>query len=116
MLEHLVLGQVEVGAGERAHRTAWASLKNVTGKRGPLRARGPLNEPTKPELYDIAGDREIRDRSKMSKEALRRAATGRTGRRVDGPPHLFVTSMLVARTYGLPAKGSRRGPASASPP
>src|SRR5215211_2778004 len=60
---------------ERAHRVAWASVKNVAEKRGdrwePKGAAGDSGEePTKGELYEKAKQLGISGRSNMSKEEL----------------------------------------------
>jgi cation transport regulator ChaB len=67
---------------ERAHRTAWASVKNVAEKQGDhweLKvdgsggSSGSNDEPSKQELYDKAKELDIDGRSNMSKDALKRA-------------------------------------------
>lgn len=66
------------GDEERAHRTAWASVKNVAEKQGdhwePKGESGDADdEPTKSELYEQAKDRDIPGRSEMSKDELKAA-------------------------------------------
>lgn len=63
---------------ERAHRTAWASVKNVAEKKGDHwevkgESSGGSGEPTKQELYDKAKQLDVDGRSNMSKDELRRA-------------------------------------------
>lgn len=76
---------------ERAHRTAWASVKNVAEKKGDHwepRGRGSgsggsagdgsrsgatSGGPSKKELYDRARQLDIEGRSNMSKRELQRA-------------------------------------------
>lgn len=72
---------------ERAHRTAWASVKNVAEKQGDhweLKGNsggsgdsggsgGSGDEPAKDELYEKAKQRDIPGRSKMSKDELQKA-------------------------------------------
>ncbi|HEV2057806.1 MAG TPA: ChaB family protein [Solirubrobacteraceae bacterium] len=66
---------------ERAHRTAWASVKNVAEKQGDhWELKGDSGdsgdgggEPTKGELYEKAKQRDISGRSKMSKDELQKA-------------------------------------------
>ena len=68
----------QYGDEERAHRTAWASVKNVAEKQGDhweLKddSGDGGNEPTKGELYEKARERGISGRSKMSKDELQKA-------------------------------------------
>ena len=67
----------EYGDEERAHRTAWASVKNVAEKQGDhweLKGEsGDADEPTKSELYEQAKDRDVPGRSDMSKDELKAA-------------------------------------------
>lgn len=66
---------------ERAHRTAWASVKNVAEKKGDHwevkgdgSGSGSSGEgTTKQELYEKAKELDISGRSKMSKDELERA-------------------------------------------
>lgn len=62
---------------ERAHRTAWASVKNVAEKKGdhwePKDDDGSGGEASKQELYDRARELDIDGRSKMNKDELQRA-------------------------------------------
>ena len=64
---------------ERAHRTAWASVKNVAEKQGDhWELKGDSGDgggdgPTKGELYEKARQRDISGRSKMSKDELQKA-------------------------------------------
>ena len=68
---------------ERAHRTAWASVKNVAEKKGDHwevkegssdgSSGGSGGETSKQELYDKAKELDIEGRSKMSKDELQRA-------------------------------------------
>ncbi len=63
---------------ERAHRTAWASVKNVAEKQGDhweLKddSGGSRDEPTKNELSEKAKDLDVAGRSKMSKDELEQA-------------------------------------------
>jgi cation transport regulator ChaB len=71
---------------ERAHRTAWASVKNVAEKKGDHwevkgsssggssgSSGGSQDEPSKQELYDKAKELDIEGRSSMSKAELQRA-------------------------------------------
>lgn len=66
---------------ERAHRTAWASVKNVAEKQGDhWELKGDSgdagdagDEPTKGELYEKAKQRDVSGRSKMSKDELQKA-------------------------------------------
>lgn len=76
---------------ERAHRTAWASVKNVAEKKGDhwepkgrgsgsggsagdgSRSGGTSGGPSKQELYDRARQLDIEGRSNMSKSELQRA-------------------------------------------
>ena len=68
---------------ERAHRTAWASVKNVAEKKGDhWEPKGggssggggsSKDEPTKEELYEEAKRKGIEGRSDMSKEELKKA-------------------------------------------
>lgn len=60
---------------ERAHRTAWASVKNVAEKHGDhwdLKDDSG-DQPTKDELYEEAKQRDIAGRSNMSKDELQKA-------------------------------------------
>jgi cation transport regulator ChaB len=71
----------QYGSEERAHRTAWASVKNVAEKKGDhweLKGGGSTGRSsgqgaTKRELYERAQELGISGRSKMSKEQLERA-------------------------------------------
>jgi ATP-dependent DNA helicase RecQ len=75
----------EYDSEERAHRTAWASVKNVAEKKGDhwelkgggssggKSGGGSSGEPTKQELYDKAKKLGVEGRSDMSKEQLRKA-------------------------------------------
>jgi cation transport regulator ChaB len=69
---------------ERAHRTAWASVKNVAEKQGDhweLKDGGSSRlsgSPTKAELYEQAKRLDIEGRSKMSKGELQRAVQRRS--------------------------------------
>ncbi len=72
----------QYGDEERAHRTAWASVKNVAEKRGDhweLKGDGGggggsgSGGPTKDELYEEAKRKDISGRSDMSKDELRKA-------------------------------------------
>lgn len=64
---------------ERAHRTAWASVKEVAEKEGDhweLKDGGSGGDGdghTKEELYDRAKELDVEGRSKMDKDELRRA-------------------------------------------
>jgi cation transport regulator ChaB len=71
---------------ERAHRTAWASVKNVAEKKGDHwevkdggsggssgGSSGSRDEPSKQELYDKAKELDIEGRSNMNKDQLQRA-------------------------------------------
>jgi len=65
---------------ERAHRTAWASVKNVAEKKGDhWEPKGggssskSSGEPSKEDLYEQAKKKGIEGRSNMSKDELRRA-------------------------------------------
>lgn len=65
---------------ERAHRTAWASVKNVAEKQGDhwelkddAGSADGGDEPTKAELYEKAKQRDVSGRSKMSKDELQKA-------------------------------------------
>lgn len=71
---------------ERAHRTAWASVKNVAEKKGDhWEVKGGESggssggsgdsdeEPSKQELYDKAKELDIEGRSNMDKDELQRA-------------------------------------------
>ncbi|HZE04051.1 MAG TPA: ChaB family protein [Solirubrobacteraceae bacterium] len=65
---------------ERAHRTAWASVKNVAEKKGDHwepkdgdGSGGSGGQTTKQELYDRAKELDIEGRSKMNKDELERA-------------------------------------------
>ena len=69
----------EYGSEERAHRTAWASVKNVAEKKGDHwevkdgDGDGSSSGPTKDELYEKAKQQNIEGRSNMSKDELRKA-------------------------------------------
>lgn len=73
----------EYDSEERAHRTAWASVKNVAEKKGDhwepkggggsSSGGGSSGGPTKDELMDKARDLDIEGRSKMNKDELARA-------------------------------------------
>lgn len=77
----------QYGEEERAHRTAWASVKNVAEKQGDhweLKgdsgdsggsggAGGSGDEPSKHELYEKAKDLGVEGRSKMSRDELQKA-------------------------------------------
>ena len=68
----------EYGDEERAHRTAWASVKNVAEKKGDhweLKddSGGSGGEPSKEELYEKAKEQDVEGRSKMSKDELQKA-------------------------------------------
>lgn len=62
---------------ERAHRTAWASVKDVADKKGdhwePKGEDGSSDEPTKQELMERAGELDIHGRSKMDRDELQKA-------------------------------------------
>ena len=66
---------------ERAHRTAWASVKHVAEQSGPEARDNPkatyagvdVNGNTKAELYERAKDLDIEGRSGMSKHELAEA-------------------------------------------
>lgn len=65
---------------ERAHRTAWASVKNVAEKKGDhwepkdgSGESGGSGEPTKGELYEKAQKQGVEGRSNMSKSELKDA-------------------------------------------
>jgi len=69
---------------ERAHRVAWASVKNVAEKKGDHwevkddGAGGSKGTPTKQELYQQARRLGIDGRSKMSKRELQQAVQRRS--------------------------------------
>jgi cation transport regulator ChaB len=70
----------QYGSEERAHRAAWASVKNVAEKKGDhwelkggSAGRSSGQGATKRELYERARELGISGRSKMSKEQLERA-------------------------------------------
>ena len=68
----------QYGDEERAHRTAWASVKNVAEKKGDHwevkeGSGGSDDEPTKEELYEKAKQRDVPGRSQMSKDELKKA-------------------------------------------
>lgn len=67
----------QYGDEERAHRTAWASVKNVAEKRGDhweVKGRsGSGGGPTKEELYEQARKLDVAGRSKMDKGELEKA-------------------------------------------
>ena len=67
----------QYGSEERAHRTAWASVKNVAEKKGDhweLKGGGDdASEPTKAELYARAKQLDVPGRSNMSKRELQEA-------------------------------------------
>ena len=67
----------EYGSEERAHRTAWASVKNVAEKKGDhwevKDADGSSSGPTKDELYEKAKQQDVEGRSNMSKDELKKA-------------------------------------------
>lgn len=67
----------QYGSEERAHRTAWASVKNVAEKKGDRwelkGGRGSSGGPTKQELYERARRLDVEGRSNMSKAELARA-------------------------------------------
>lgn len=66
----------EYDSEERAHRTAWASVKNVAEKKGDHwepKGGSDAGGPSKQELYDRAKELDVEGRSKMSKDELERA-------------------------------------------
>ena len=68
----------QYGSEERAHRTAWASVKNVAEKKGDhWELKGEEDsgegEPTKQELMERARELDVEGRSKMDKHELKRA-------------------------------------------
>ncbi len=67
----------QYGDEERAHRTAWASVKNVAEKEGDhweLDEDGSgSDEPTKQDLYEKAKQLDVEGRSKMDKGELKQA-------------------------------------------
>ena len=68
----------QYGDEERAHRTAWASVKNVAEQHGDhweLKgdSDGSGARRTKDELYEQARELDIRGRSNMSKDELEQA-------------------------------------------
>lgn len=75
----------EYDSEERAHRTAWASVKNVAEKKGDhweVKGGGSDSSgggasssdgPTRQELYDRARELDIEGRSNMNKDELERA-------------------------------------------
>ena len=76
----------EYDSEERAHRTAWASVKNVAEKKGDnwepkgggssggtSSSSSSGQEPSKEELYEQAKKKGIEGRSGMSKDELKRA-------------------------------------------
>jgi cation transport regulator ChaB len=67
----------QYGDEERAHRTAWASVKNVAEKEGDhwelKDGDGSSGGPTKDELYEKAKELDVEGRSSMSKDELARA-------------------------------------------
>jgi cation transport regulator ChaB len=78
----------EYDSEQRAHRTAWASVKNVAEKQGDhweLKDGGASgggsssssssssDEPSKEELYEQAKKQDVEGRSDMSKDELKKA-------------------------------------------
>lgn len=76
----------EYGDEQRAHRAAWASVKNVAEKKGDHwevkgegsggssgGSGGSSEKSTKQELYDKAKQLDVDGRSNMSKDELQRA-------------------------------------------
>lgn len=74
----------QYGSEERAHRVAWASVKNVAEKKGDHwevkdgGSRSSGGSQTKQELYEQAKRLDIDGRSKMSKRELQQAVRRRS--------------------------------------
>ena len=70
---------------ERAHRTAWASVKHVAEKKGDHwelkggQSASPGGGSSKQELYEKAKELDIQGRSNMSKDELEKAIENASG-------------------------------------